>query len=231
VKSRHTISAIVPVYNERSALAPAVEAIDAYLASQFEDYEIVIVESGSTDGTGGECDALALRLDHVRVVHEGGRNGFGSAIRTGLASARKQWIWPLVVDMPFPLESMREALPLMDRHAAILSYRSEDPRGSYRRFQSAVFNRLARLLLGVRVRHVNSAFKVVRTDVMQSLNLQQRGWLIDAELIAGLERRGADYAEIPVALVPRAVGVSTIGTAAVWRSILDLLALAKARRS
>lgn len=231
MKSCHTITAVVPVYNERAALAPAVETIDAFLAAHFEDYEVVIVESGSSDGTGEACDALASRLAHVRVLHEGARNGFGSAVRAGLGLARMEWVWPLVVDMPFPLESMRDALPLMDRHGAVLSYRSEDPRGRYRRFQSAVFNRLARLLLGVRVRHVNSAFKVVRTDVMRSLNLQQRGWLIDAELIAGLERRGVSYAEIPVALVPRAVGVSTIGAAAVWHSILDLLVLARARRS
>jgi glycosyltransferase involved in cell wall biosynthesis len=221
---------VVPVYNERSALAPAIEAIDQYLSAHVQDYEILIIESGSTDGTGEACDALASRLTHARVLHEGARNGFGSAIRAGLGMARMDWIWPLVVDMPFPLESMNQALPLMDRHDAILSYRSEDPRGAYRRFQSAVFNRLARLLLGIRVRHVNSAFKVVRTGVMRSLDLRQRGWLIDAELIAGLERRGASYTEIPVALVPRAVGVSTIGAAAVWRSILDLLALARTRR-
>ena len=230
MKSRHTISAIVPVYNERAAVTPAIEAIDKYLSAQFQDYEILIVESGSSDGTGEACDALAARIPRVRVVHEGARNGFGSAIRAGLAMARMEWIWPLVVDMPFPLESMNEALPLMDRHGAILSYRSQDGRSAYRRFQSAVFNRLGRLLLGVRVRHINSAFKVVRAEVMRSLNLQQRGWLIDAELIAGLERGGVSYTEIPVALIPRAVGVSTIGAAAVWRTILDLLALARARR-
>ena len=135
MKSPHTITAVVPVYNERVALGPAVEAIDAYLAAHFQDYEIVIVESGSNDGTGETSDALASRLGHVRVLHEGARNGFGSAIRAGLGLARMEWIWPLVVDMPFPLESMNDALPLMDRHTAILSYRSHDPRGAYRRFQ------------------------------------------------------------------------------------------------
>jgi glycosyltransferase involved in cell wall biosynthesis len=227
MKSRHSITAIVPVYNEEAAVADAIAAIERFLDDQFEDFEIVIVESGSTDGSGAVCDDMAARSSRIYVHHEGARNGFGSAVRAGFERSGKEWVWPLVVDMPFPLESMCVALPLMDTHDAVLSYRSTDPRGSYRRFQSAVFNLLSRSLLGVRVRHVNSAFKVVRTSVIRSLALKQRGWLLDAELIAGLERRGHAYAEIAVELSPRVVGRSTIGPAAVWRSILDLLALAR----
>lgn len=228
--SPHSISVVVPVYNEPDLVAPAIAEIAQFLSAHFADYEIVIVESGSTDGTGAACDALAHEIPRVRVHHEGGRNGFGSAVRAGCALASKTWVWPLVVDMPFPLESMLAALPYLDQFDAVLSYRSHDPRGAYRKFQSAVFNRAARVLLGVRVRHVNSAFKVVRTSVMQSLNLQQRGWLLDAELIVGLERRGIAYAEIPVELTPRMVGSSTIGLSAVVKSIRDLLELAARRR-
>jgi glycosyltransferase involved in cell wall biosynthesis len=221
---------IVPVYNEQELVAPAIAAIDRFLGEHFDDYEVVIVESGSTDRTGAACDAVAAQFSTVRVFHEGGRNGFGSAVRAGCGLASKNWVWPLVVDMPFRLEAMLDALPLMTTHDAVLSYRSRDPRGVYRRFQSALFNHASRLLLGVRVRHVNSAFKVVRTSVMRSLSLTQKGWLLDAELIVGLERKGIRYAEIPVELTPRQAGTSTIGPAAVARSVLDLLMLAARHR-
>lgn len=224
------ISAIVPVYNERELLLEAVAAIEACLAAHVCDYEIVIVESGSTDGTAEACDDLPRRFARVRVFHEGRRNGFGSAVRAGAALASKTWLWPLVVDLPFDLDTLAVALPLLDRCDAVLSYRSADPRGVYRRLQSAVFNVAARQLLGVRARHVNSAFKLVRADVFRALAPTSNGWLIDAELVSGLERGGYRYEEIPVALRPRAAGRSSIGARAVCRAAVDLVALAAARR-
>jgi glycosyltransferase involved in cell wall biosynthesis len=230
VKSPHTISVVIPIYNERSAVPSAIEAIDRFLDAQFADYELIIIESGSTDGTAEACDALPSSLPRARVVHEGGRNGFGSAVRLGYSLATKRWVWPIVVDMPFDLDVIIDALPHMDRCDAVFSYRSEDPRGAYRRMQSRVFNMLARLLLRVRARHINSAFKVTNTALTQSLNLESRGWLLDAELIMRLEERGVRYAEIPVRLIDRATGRSTIGPAAAVGAFRDLVRLALRRR-
>jgi glycosyltransferase involved in cell wall biosynthesis len=230
VTTAHSVSAVVPVYNERAALAPAIDQIDRYLAGHVAAYEIIVVESGSTDGTAEACDELTARHPHVRVHHEGRRNGFGSAVRAGAGLATKDWIWPLVVDMPFALESLDLAIPYLDSYDCVLSYRSQDPRGAYRRFQSAVFNGLARRLLGVRVRHVNSAFKLVRRPVMRSLELTSNGWLLDAELLMGLQQRGTRFVEIPVPLVPRVTGRSTIGPKAVARAVVDLFSLAARRR-
>ena len=228
--SPHTISAVVPIYNERQAIPGVIQQIDRFLAAHFADYEIIVVESGSTDGTAEACDALPQLLPKVRVVHEGGRNGFGSAVLTGAALATKRWVWPLVVDMPFSLDVILAALPHMDQCQAVLSYRSSDPRSSYRRFQSRVFNALSRQLLGVRARHVNSAFKITESKLMQSLHLRSKGWLLDAELIMRLDERGIRYAEIPVELVDRTSGGSTIGPAASLGAVRDLFRLALDRR-
>jgi glycosyltransferase involved in cell wall biosynthesis len=230
VKSRHSISAIVPIYNELAAVPGVIEDIDRFLDAHFTDYEVLVVESGSTDGTAAACDALPALLPRVRVVHEGARNGFGSAVRAGVALAEKSWVWPIVVDMPFDLGVVVEALPHMDTCPAVLSYRSDDPRGAYRRLQSLVFNALGRALLGVRARHINSAFKVTSTALVRSLGLESRGWLIDAELIMRLEERGVPYVEIPVRLVDRTTGRSTVGSSAVVRACRDLIRLAVRRR-
>jgi glycosyltransferase involved in cell wall biosynthesis len=229
VKSAHGISAIIPIYNERAAVPGVIEEIDRFLSDHFVDYEIIVVESGSTDGTAEACDELPVRLPRARVVHEGGRNGLGSAIRTGTALATKRWVWPLVVDMPFSLETILVALPHMDRVRSVISYRSADPRNLYRRTQSVVFNLLGRVLLGVRARHLNSAFKVTETALIQSLALQSNGWLLDAELIMRLEQRGVPYVEIPVQLVDRTTGRSTIGPMAAVSAFRDLIRLAFTR--
>jgi glycosyltransferase involved in cell wall biosynthesis len=230
VTSAHSISAVIAVYNEQAALSAVAHDVDRFLASHFNDYEIIIVESGSTDGTAEVCDALPARLPHVRVHHEGRRNGFGSAVRTGYALATKDWVWPLVADMPFALDVMERAIPYFDTHGCVLSYRSEDPRSWYRRFQSRVFNSLARGLLGVRVRHINSAFKVTRTSVVRSMALTSNGWLIDAELIMRLEQLRVPWVEIPVKVEARAIGRSTVGPAAVAKTAIELVALSLRRK-
>ncbi len=230
MKSLHSISAIVPIYNERAAVPSVIEQIDRFLDVHFADYEVIVVESGSTDGTGEACDALPTRLPRVRVVHEGARNGFGSAVRMGIGLASKRWVWPIVVDLPFDLDAMLTALPYMDTCSAVLSYRADDPRGLYRRVQSLVFNLLGRTLLRVRARHINSAFKVTDTALIQSFDLESRGWLIDAELIMRLEDRGISYVEIPVRLIDRTTGTSTVGPKAVAYAVRDLFRLALRRQ-
>ncbi len=207
----YSLSIIVPVYNEVELLAPAIRQIDAFVKPHFTKHEIVIIESGSTDGTGELCDRLADELPSVRVVHEGGRNGFGSALKRGYREAANDWVWFVTADTPFPLESIVEAKKLFPQYDCVLSYRSEDTRKSFfRKIQSVVYNTLVKTTLGLRVKHVNSAFKVFKREVIQSLPLISNGWFIDAETLYWLTQRNVRYTEIPVPLIDRTGGHSTI---------------------
>ena len=207
----YSLSVIIPVYNEAELLGEAVHRVNTFIAAHFADYELVIIESGSTDGTGELCDRLGAELPAVRVIHEGGRNGFGSALKRGYKEATKDWVWFITADTPFPLESMLEAMKLFPTHDCVLSFRSEDTRKSFfRKIQSVVYNNLVKILLGLRVRHVNSAFKVFKREVIQSLPLISNGWFIDAETLYWLTKRKVKYTEIPVPLIDRTGGHSTI---------------------
>ncbi|MCS6807902.1 MAG: glycosyltransferase family 2 protein [Bacteroidota bacterium] len=207
----YSLSVIVPVYNEVDLLGNAISAIDAVVKQNFENYEIIIVESGSTDGTGELCDALANAFTRVRVIHEGARNGFGSALKRGYSAATMDWVWFVTADTPFPLDAIVEAKKLFPYYDCILSYRSQDTRKSlFRKIQSVVYNAIVKLLLRLRVKHVNSAFKVFKREVIQSLPLLSNGWFIDAETLYWLTQRRVRYIEIPVPLIDRAGGHSTI---------------------
>lgn len=206
-----SLSVIVPVYNEAVVVEPAVAAIDGYLRASWSDYEIVVVESGSTDGTADTCDRLPARFPAVRVVHEGGRNGFGSAVRLGYREARKSLVWLVTVDHPFPLECLEQAVPLLDRYDCVLSYRAADPRPLPRRAQSLVYNGLVRLVLALPMRHVNSAFKLLKRDVANRLTVRARGWFFDAELLYRIDREGVPWTEIPVPLLDRGAGRGSVG--------------------
>src|SRR3954466_13594570 len=82
-----TISVVVPAYNEMGNLEAAVRDVVHALRS-FDDYEVIIVNDGSKDGTGEVADRLAASLDGVSVIHHPVNRGFSASYQTGLAHAR-----------------------------------------------------------------------------------------------------------------------------------------------
>ena len=223
-----SITVVIPVFNEHESLVQAVHRTDRFLSSHFTDHEIVLVESGSTDGTSELCDELASTQRGTVVIHEGRRNGFGAALRLGYSKATKDLVMPLPVDLPFPLETITDAAALLQGYDCVLSYRSPDSRSVFRRLQSVVSNSLLKLVLGLGVRHVNSAFKLFRRDMLQSLPLISTGWLLDAEIILRLQQAGVRFLEIPVPLTERTAGKSKVGPLDSLRLLRELLAFAAA---
>jgi glycosyltransferase involved in cell wall biosynthesis len=210
MKDEYSISIITPVYNEVGLLENSISYINTFIGKYFKDYEIIIIESGSTDSSFEVCDKLAKSDSHIKVIHEGSRNGFGSALKLGYKSAVKDLVWLITVDMPFSLESILQALPLFSKYDCVLSYRYKDDRGIARKIQSFVYNNIVKLSLGLKVKHVNSAFKVFRKEIIQNMNLISNGWFIDAEILYRIKERNISYTEIPVELIHRTAGESSI---------------------
>lgn len=207
---QYSISVIVPVFNEIELLESSIRQISTFLESHFSDCEILIVESGSTDGSGEVCDRLATSLPGITTLHEGRKTGFGSALRLGYAHAKKDLIWLVVVDMPFPLETILTALPLLSQCDCVFSYRSRDNRDLVKRFRSYAYNILTKALLGLKVKHINSAFRVFKREVIRNLSLVSNDWTLDAEVLYEITRRKIPYAEIPVQLIDRERGKTSI---------------------
>ena len=226
----YSLSAVLPLYNEIECLPGALETIYRFLRETFADFEIVVVESGSTDGSGEACEAFARANDGVVVIHEGARNGAGMALRKGFEAATKDLIWILWADLPFPLDIIHAAVPLLRTHDCVLSYRSRDHRDPCRLLLSVVYNNLAKWTLGLEVRHINSTFKVFHRRVVQSMELTSRAWGIEAEIAFRLRRAGARYAEIPVPLIDRTKGTSSVTLWTAVEEYGEVLRLALAER-
>jgi glycosyltransferase involved in cell wall biosynthesis len=221
--SNHSISMIVPVYNEEKFLENSIAVIDDFLRAHFDNYEIVIVESGSTDKSGEICDRLMRKNTRIKVIHEGRRNGFGAAMKLGYQACCKNLVVLDTVDLPFPLEAILAALPYLIEYDCVLSYRSHvKRRGLFRRFQSAIYNGLIKTILRLKVKHVNSAFKMYRREIIQNMKLISKGWLLDAEIIYRLQKGKITFTELPVELIEQPERVSSINWMT-WTSLLHEL--------
>ncbi|MCE5252282.1 glycosyltransferase family 2 protein [bacterium] len=207
----YSITVVTPVYNEETLLEESIALIDTFLSRHFTDYEILIIESGSTDRSGEICDRLSGRYDRITVIHEGSRNGFGSALKLGFNNAAKDIVCVITADMPFPLDTIVRALPLLEQNDCVLSYRSKDNRRSYfRKIQSFVFNALIKLIFRLRMKHSSSAFKIFRRTTLQKMTFISNGWFVDIEILYWITENKVKYIEIPVELIERQSGESTI---------------------
>ncbi len=226
-----SLSVIVPVYNERVALEGGLRAISEFLVHHDFDHEILVVESGSTDGTYERCDELCTMLPNIRIIHEGARNGFGAAVKLGYRHATKDLLWLITVDLFFPLEAIFAALPLLAGVDYVTSYRSQDNRGLRRKLQSFVYNKLITSVLGLKVRHINAGFKILKRSIAQDIELTSKGWFVDAELLYRLQKSGYSHAEIPVPLIDRTRGKSSVGPLAFVAVLKELRTFIRSQRS
>ncbi|MFQ5671466.1 MAG: glycosyltransferase family 2 protein [Nitrospinales bacterium] len=207
---RYSVSVIFPVYNEESVVVDALTEISSFLKKAFSKWEIIVVESGSTDNSSKLVDSFARENPCLKVFHQKKREGFGSALKLGFAHAEMDLVWVITPDIPFKLEKVFDAIPLLDKYNCVLSYRSEDKRHISRRIMSLGYNTLLKCVFGLKQKHINSAFKLLKLDLLKTLTLRSNGWFIDAELLNELKKRNVKTVEIPVELIDRRKGESTV---------------------
>jgi glycosyltransferase involved in cell wall biosynthesis len=221
-----------PMWNEEEMIHRTVGAAketgdELVEARMVGDYEILIVDDASTDATGKLADELALADTRVRVIHHLENRKLGGSVRTGLAEAKGELVLYTDADMPFDLNDLHKALRLLRVYDAdiVSAYRFDRTgEGGKRAVYSYIYNTLVKVLLRLRVRDVNFAFKVVRREVLDHVELVSEGSFIDAELLAKAQRRGFHIIQFGVDYFPRARGTSTLSSPAVIVKIIRELA-------
>src|SRR6185503_11954402 len=104
-----SITVVFPMYNEEAYARRAVAAARAALETAIPDWEIVIVDDASTDGTAAVADALAREDPRVRVIHNLRNRRLGGALRAGYAAATKELVFYTDADLPVDLEVLPRA--------------------------------------------------------------------------------------------------------------------------
>lgn len=192
----------------------ATEAGAHLVASgELDDYEIVIVDDGSSDSTGAIIDAFAEADVHVVAVHHPHNRGLGASIRSGFASASGDIVCYTDADLPFDLLLLSKAFRLLRVYDAdiVSMYRFDrTAEGPKRYWFSHLYNWLVRYSLGVKLRDVNFAGKLIRRDVLDHVDLRSEGSFLDVELIAQAQRLGYGIIQFGVDYFPRTRGDSTL---------------------
>lgn len=214
----------MPAYNEEASLESAVSGACAAAAPLVADYEIVVVDDGSRDGTAAVLARLQEGLGgRLRVVRHARNLGYGAALRAGFQAARGDLVFYTDSDNQFDLRELKDALPLMRDHDAVLGYRIDRQDPPLRKLVSAGFNALASLAFGMSVRDLNCSFKLFRRERIQSLPIESSDFFVDTEMVALMHRAGWRYVQRGVHHYPRRAGRSSVRASDVPRTLAALV--------
>jgi len=203
---RLRVSVVLPTFDEEPNLRQAVEEVTAAAERLFLDHEVLIVDDGSTDGTRAVAQALAEHDPRVRVLVHPRNLGYGEAVRTGFLASRLDHVFMTDSDLQFDAREVELLLPFAGRVDVVAGYRLNRCDPPTRRALGYAWNILIRALFYVPVRDIDCAFKLFDRRVLETIDLQSVGAMINTELMVKLARRGASVVEVGVHHRPRRAG-------------------------
>ena len=205
------ISIVLPAYNERENLPTMIERAEQIMPRLVDDYEVILVDDGSRDGTREVAtELMEENYPTVRVAVHDQNRGYGAAIRTGFAHAQGDLVFYTDSDNQFDLGDLEHFLPLMDEWDLIVGFRVYRYDTVMRSMLSWVYNRIVRVLFRVRVRDVDCAFKLFRREVLEKITIESDDFFVDAELVAKARKWNFRLLEKGVRHYPRVAGETTV---------------------
>jgi glycosyltransferase involved in cell wall biosynthesis len=221
-----SISVFFPCYNEQENIRRTAEKATEVLKGLGCDYEIILVNDGSKDRTGQVADELAKEDGHIRAVHHPQNKGYGAALQSGIRAAKKELTFFTDGDGQFDINEIKLLLALIEQNDIVCGYRLDRKDPMMRKLNGWMWTRLVNLLFGMRIRDIDCAFKLFRSEVFYGMKMSSGGALISAEILARATRRGYRIAEVGVHHYPRTAGKQTgANMKVILRAFKELFAL------
>jgi glycosyltransferase involved in cell wall biosynthesis len=205
-----SISAVLPAHNEAENIRTTVENCVTYLENNVSDYEVVVVNDGSSDDTQYIVEGLASTNSKVVLVNHPVNTGYGSALRSGFEKASCEYIFFMDSDGQFDINDLDRLIPLLSAKDVVIGYREDRADSLVRSLNAWLYGLYIYLTFGLKVRDMDCAFKVFPTKAYQDIRpIISVGALFSAEFLIKLKRNGFTLREIPVRHFPRRFGTQS----------------------
>ncbi len=209
----HSISVFFPAFNDAATIGALVRDALAVLPAITADYEVLVVNDGSTDATPALLDELARTNPRVRIVHHARNMGYGAALRSGFGHARKELIFYTDGDGQYDVRELSLLYPLLAEGVDVVNgFKLQRADAQHRKLLGGVYNRLARLLFRLPIRDVDCDFRLLRRRAVAAVELSSTSGAICVELVRKLHAAGCRFVEAPVHHYPRLHGRSQFFT-------------------
>ena len=218
--SQRSLSVVIPAYCERDNILQTLENVTRALGPLDLAHEILVVDDGSTDGTGELITSNLGRFPTVRVLVNERNMGFGWSYRRGVDAAALDHIVMVHGDNAWGWATLREFFSRVGDADVIIGYtrRMAESRTWRRTIVSKTFTLLLNLITGRRLHYYNG-LQIHPARVLKSLQIESSGYGFQAEVLVKGLRLTSTYLEVPMDLIERKHGESK---AFRWKNFVDV---------
>ncbi len=223
-----SLSVFFPAYNDAPSLPSLLQKTFEVLPAHADDFEVIVVNDGSRDDTAAVLHRLGAQFGtRLRVIEHPANRGYGAALRSGFAAASKDFVFYTdgdsqydVTELPLLLEKIDPGVGLVNGY----KLRRHDP--WHRICIGFTYNRFARVLFGIRLRDIDCDFRLIRRELLQTLELESDTGTICVELVRKIELSPWKVVEVGVHHYPRLYGRSQFfRLPSLFRTFRQLIAL------
>lgn len=202
------LSIIIPAYNEEKRIGSTLHKLYQFLSSQKYDYEVIVVDDGSVDGTASEADNSALsRTGKLKVIKNEKNSGKGFSVRNGISNAAGDYILLTDADLSTPIEEMgklfsfvKDGYDIAIGSRALKNSKIEVHQPWYREIMGKTFNFLVKSILMDQFNDTQCGFKLFKAQTAKDIASRMKidGFSFDVEMLYLAANLGYKIKEVPV---------------------------------
>lgn len=217
------ISVIFPCYNEEKNIIKQISSAVSALSKITPDYEIIVVNDGSTDKSGILLKQLARQNDKIKIVSHDSNLCYGETLKSGFRQATKDLVFFTSMDNQYDINQINEFLPYIGQNDIVVGYRAKRKDPFHRILIARTYNLLIHILYGLKINDVDCAFKLFKKSVISRLDIKSSYSFIDAEILLKAKRAGYSIKQLEVKHFPRVFGSSTVGIKTIALTVAEIL--------
>ncbi len=226
--TNYSLSVILPCFNEEKVIATTIASVIEVLTPWVKDFTVIVINDGSSDSTQSIIQEIVATDLRVQLIQHPINQGYGAALASGFEAVTTDLAFFTDSDGQFDISDLQMFFPLIETYDAVLGYRMNRQDTWMRKLNAWGWKMLVRLVLGVRVRDIDCAFKLYHADFFHRYPLETRGAMINTEILYKLQRHGYTYAQVGVKHLPRNSGKATgAKPAVILRALRELYVFTK----
>ena len=222
-----SLSVFFPAYNDSGTIASLVIRALQTASKLTANYEVIVVNDGSTDSTSQILDALGRVYPALRVVTHDTNRGYGGALRSGFAAASKDIIFYTDGDAQYDPSEMEMLWQRMGPGVDLVNgYKISRSDPWHRIFIGRLYHHIVKMSFGLKVRDVDCDFRMMRRTIFDRVRLEKSSGVICLEMMKKIQDAGFAIVEVPVHHYHRAYGRSQFfNFPRVYRTAIDVAKL------
>lgn len=199
LKTKPTISVFFPCYNDEGSIAKLVRDANIILKKIAKDFEIIVVDDGSSDSSRKILKQLASKNQKLKLIFHKKNRGYGGALKSGFANATGKMVFYTDGDGQYDVREIEKLLAKMTNTIDVVQgYKLKRHDPFYRMIVGTLYHHFSRFVFNIKVRDIDCDFRLIRKKSLEGINLHYNSGVICVELVKKLQKNGARFAEIGV---------------------------------